>query len=332
VSSTDTLSDSSPPVVRGSRRAVPGAAGVPYLLGRLAQGVIVVFGAATVSFLLVHLTGNPAQVLGGANLNQDQVKILSHQLGYDRPLVQQYFSYLGGVLHGDFGDSFRFGEPAIDSVMRALPDTLLLVACAIALACAVSVPVAVYSALRREHFSDKAMRWLIIIGQGLPDFWLSLLFILLFAVHLGWVPSLGYTGFSSLILPVVALALPLMATFVRLLRGNLLDIMASDFVVAMRAKGLSELDILLRHALRNALVPFLTVLGLQVGWLIGGTLIIENVFVWPGNGTLLLQAVQTRDLTIVQAIVVIVAVSWVVINLAVDLLIVAIDPRIRRNA
>jgi peptide/nickel transport system permease protein len=302
---------------------------VRYVLGRLAQGVVIVFGAITVSFVLAHLSGNPAEVLAGGSMSEEQVRQLSHQLGYDRPALVQYFDYIGDVARGDLGHSFRFQEPAVNSVLTALPKTLQLIAAAIIAACAVAIPIAIFSVRRRESIADRAVRRGLIVGQGLPEFWLGLILVLIFAVQLGWLPSLGYSGFESLVLPAATLAIPLTAMLVRLLRANLLDIMTSDFVVALRAKGLSELDILRRHGLRNALVPFVTFLALQVGWLIGGTIIVENVFVWPGIGTLALQAVQTRDLTVIQAIVVIVAASYVVLNLAVDLFMTWIDPRIR---
>jgi peptide/nickel transport system permease protein len=302
---------------------------VRYVLGRVAQGLVIVFGAVTISFVLAHLSGNPAEVLVGGQMSQEQVDQLSHRLGYDRPLLVQYFDYIGKVVRGDLGESFRYQEPAVDSVFTALPRTLLLVAGAILVACAIAVPTAVYSVLRRESLGDRVLRRTLIAGQGIPEFWLGLILVLVFAVWLQWLPSIGFSGFRSLILPVVTLAIPLSSLLVRLLRANLLDIMMSDFVVALRAKGLSELEILRGHALRNALVPFVTFLALQIGWLIGGTIIVENVFVWPGIGTLALSATQVRDLPVIQAIVIVVAVGYVLLNLAVDLLMLAIDPRIR---
>jgi ABC-type dipeptide/oligopeptide/nickel transport system permease component len=316
------------------RRRLRGAsgAGIRYASSRLAQGLLVVFGAITISFVLIHLTGNPAEVLAGGQMSREQVAQLSKQLGYERPLVVQYFDYLGNVARGDLGDSFRFQEPAIKSVSHALPRTLLLVGTTILVACAFAIPAAVFSVRRRESLPDRALRRGLILGQGMPEFWLALILVLLFSVKLGWLPSIGLDGPRSLILPVATLALPLTAMLVRLLRAELLDIMTSDFVVALRSKGLTENSILLRHGLRNALIPFVTFLALQIGWLIGGTIIVENVFVWPGIGTLALSAVQVRDLTVIQAIVIIVAVSYVILNLLVDLVMMWIDPRIRTGA
>jgi len=311
------------------RRVWQGHAGIRYVLGRLVQGAAVIFGAITISFILIHLTGNPAEVLAGGMMSQEQVHQLSVRLGYDRPLLVQYLDYLGNAVRGNLGESFRYQEPATTSVFHALPNTLLLVAGAILVACAVAVPTAVFSVLKRESLADRVLRRAIIMGQGIPEYWLGLMLILIFAVRLGWVASLGFSGPGSAILPILTLALPPTSMFVRLLRANLLDIMKADFVTALRSKGLSELDILLRHGLRNALAPFLTFLALELGWLIGGTIIVENVFVWPGIGVLALSAVEARDLPVLQAILIIVAVSYVVLNLAVDLLLMWIDPRVQ---
>lgn len=300
-----------------------------YLGVRLLQGLAVLFGAVVISFLLIHITGNPAEVLVGGRFTGEQVQQLSERLGYNRPLLTQFLDYMGGVLQGDFGDSFRFQEPAIRSVLRALPDTLILVAGAIGLASVITLPLAIISVLKRETFIDRLLRRGMIIGQGIPEFWLGLLLVLFFAVQLGVLPSIGNSGFNSAILPVVTLAVPLVSILGRLLRADLLDIMTSDFVTALRAKGLTEFEILTRHGIRNAFGPFITFLALQLGWLVGGTIVVEAVFVWPGIGTLALGAVETRDLPVLQSIVVVVAFGYVALNLAVDLIMLGIDPRIR---
>lgn len=300
-----------------------------YLLARVAQGVIVVVGALVISFGLTQITGNPAEVLAGGAMSDEQVQLLSKQLGYERPVVEQFTDYFSSAAVGDFGTSFRFGEPALTTVLQALPKTLLLVAGAIVVASAVAVPTAVFSVLRRESRTDRALRSFVIVGQGIPEFWLGLLLTLVFAVWLGWLPSLYEPGVLAYILPTVTLAVPLAAMLIRLLRADLLDIMTRDFIVALRGKGIAEREIVTRHALRNAVIPFITFLALQVGWLIGGTIIVEAVFVWPGIGTLALSAVETRDLPVVQAIVVVVATAYVLLNLAVDLLVMWVDPRIR---
>jgi peptide/nickel transport system permease protein len=303
--------------------------GLRYFTSRLAQGLIVIFGAITISFFLIHLTGNPAEVIAGGILDPKQVHELSERLGYERPLMVQYLDYLGHVVRGNLGTSIRYQEPAAKSVFGALPYTLILVGGAIVVACTVALPIAIFSVRRRESMSDRVLRSTLIMGQGTPEYWLGVMLVLVFAVQLGWLPSIGYSGFASIILPILTLAIPPTAMLVRLLRANLLDVMNADFVVALRAKGLTENEILLRHGVRNSLASTLTFLALEIGWLVGGTIIVETVFVWPGIGSLALSAVAARDLPVIQAIMIVVAVSYVLLNFAVDAAIFAIDPRVR---
>ena len=302
---------------------------LPYIAARLMQGLFVVFGAITISFVLVHLAGDPATAIAGGQLPSSQVARLSHQLGYDRPILVQYFSYVVGVLHGDLGQSIRYQTPVLPIVLQALPNTLILVFCAIALACLVAFPTAIYGVLHRGSIFDRAVRRFLILLQGIPEFWAAMLLVLVFAVVLRWLPGIGFTAPQSLILPTIALAAPMISSYVRLLRATLLDVMGSDFVLALRAKGLSDRTIVLRHGIRNVLPAFLTLLVLYIGWLIGGTVIIETIFVWPGVGTLLVNAVHVRDLPVIQAVVVVIAVTAVVLNLAADMAVLVIDPRVR---
>ena len=200
------------------------------------------------------------------------------------------------------------------------------------LACAVAIPVSILSVLRRESLADRTLRRGLALAQGVPEFWLALLLVLLFSVTLGWLPSIGASGLDSYVLPVLALSIPLMSTIVRIVRSHLLDVLGMDFVTALRAKGLTTREIVYRHALRNALAPFITFLALQLGWLVGGTILVENVFSWPGLGSLMVSATQVRDLTVIEASVVLVATAYVVLNLLADLAVAAIDPRVRMVA
>ena len=245
-----------------------------------------------------------------------------------RSLVQ-FGDYLWHLVRGDLGESFRFHQSAAALVLEALPRTLLLVVGAIALATAVALPVSIFSVLKREAALDRLIRRSLIVGQGIPEFWLGLVLVLIFAARLNWLPSLGFTDWKAAILPIVTLALPLSAILTRLLRIQLLDIMRLDFVITLRAKGLTESEILFHHVLLNALIPFVTFLALQIGWLVGGTLVVEAVFTWPGLGVLALSSVKTRDLQVLQAIVILVALVYVVVNLIADLIVLRIDPRIR---
>ena len=284
----------------------------------------------TVSFLLVHATGNPATVLAGGSLPAAQVHALSAQLGYNRPLLAQYGSYIFGVLHGNFGVSYRYDTPAINSVMTALPNTLALIGISLTAALLLSTVIAVSSVLSRKGWADRVWRPLVVVLQGVPDFWIALILVLVLSVHLHLLPSLGFAGPKTLIMPCVALTIPMLASFTRLLRANLLDFTNSDVAFALRARGLTRREIVLGHSFRNAMATFVSFVALQAGWLIGGTVIVETIFAWPGIGTLLISAVQARDLTVIQAIVVVIAVAFIILNLSADLVVLWLDPRIGR--
>lgn len=302
---------------------------VRYVRARLLQGIVVVAGATIISFLLTNLTGDPADVLGGTFLPAESRRELARNLGYDEPILERLGDYLVGAAQGDFGDSFRTGRSAAGSVLEALPNTLILVFAAIALSLVLAVPISLFSVLRRESKADRRGRTLMLMAGSLPDFWVALVLVLVFSVQLGIFPSFGFTGIESLVLPACSLALPLVPTFVRVLRGALLDVGERDFVVALRGRGFGDTYIMLRHGMKNSLVPFTTLVALQLGGLLGGTLIVEVVFAWPGIGTLLTNAVAVRDIAVVQATVVIVAVGYVLLNLAADVFVALIDPRIR---
>lgn len=302
-----------------------------YVAGRLGQGLLVLFGAITASFILVHATGNPATVLAGGQLPPAQVKALSAQLGYNRPLIDQYLSYLGHAVRGDFGNSFRYGTGAVSTVLAALPNTLILIGLSLTAAIVISVAVATASVLRQGGWSDRLWRPAMSALQGIPDFWIALVLVLIFSVRLHLLPSLGFTSPRSLILPVTALTLPMLASFTRLLRGSLLDFTGSDIALALRARGLTRREIVVHHAMRNAMVTFVSYVALQAGWLVGGTLIVETIFAWPGIGTMLIGAVNSRDLTVIQATVVIIALAFTLLNLLADLAAIWLDPRIGRE-
>jgi ABC-type dipeptide/oligopeptide/nickel transport system permease component len=300
-----------------------------YAGGRLAQGLLVVVLAIVLSFALVNVAGDPVSALGVIQLTEEQRDALISQYGYDEPLLQRLADYLTSALRGDFGESFRSGEPALDLVLDALPNTAILVAAAVALAFLVAVPVAVHSVLRRDSRTDRALRRALIVLQGIPDFWLALVLILVFAVQLQWFPAIGNEGPLSIVLPAAALAIPLMSTFVRLLRAQLLDVLTADFVAALRARGLSRFEILLHHAGPNTFAPLSTYFALQLGWLLAGTLIVETVFAWPGIGTLAVTSTNNQDLPVIEAIIVVTALAYVLFNLLVDLAVMVLDPRIR---
>jgi len=302
-----------------------------YIAIRIGQGALVVLGAVAVSFLLVNVAGDPVGVLGGQLLGPEEKQRLIELYGYDRPLSEQFVDYIGSVLRGDFGESFRQPVGAVTLVLESLPPTIWLVVGSVIVTFVVSIPAAVLSVLRRGSKLDGGVRGSLMVLQGLPSFWLGVVLVLIFSVQLRWLPSYGDEDWTSYILPIAALAIPLMSSVVRLLRSQMLDIMGMEFVTALRAKGLSERDIVLRHALHNAMPPLVTFMALQIGWLFGGTIIVEAVFGWPGIGTLAITATNNSDLTVIQALVVVVAVVYVLLNLLADLLVLAIDPRLRAS-
>ncbi|HET6507838.1 MAG TPA: ABC transporter permease [Baekduia sp.] len=296
---------------------------------RLGQGVVVLLGAITLSFVLANLSGNPIDLLAGLNSTPEQRAALKHEYGYDKPIPARFVEYVVHAVQGDFGDSVRQPVSAFSLMFHALPYTLALVVLAMLVAVAVSVPIAVHSILRRNTRTDRSLRTALTVMQGLPEFWLAIVFVLVFSVWLGWFPVIGAGGPANYVLPVLAIAIPLMSTLVRLLRGHLLDIMGMEFVTALQAKGLSDRDIVVRHALRNTFPVTVTFLALQFGWMIGGTVIVETVFSWPGLGNLAVQATTNRDIPVIQAIVIAIAVVYILMNLLADLVAMTVDPRLR---
>jgi ABC-type dipeptide/oligopeptide/nickel transport system permease component len=304
---------------------------IRYIAARAGQGLAVVAGAVVLSFVLTVMSGNPARLQAGPYASQAQVAALAHREGYDRPVPERLVRYFAHVVQGDFGHSYRRGEAALSITLSALPYTIALVLAALAVGLLVAVPIVLLPALRGGTRSEPIVRNFALLGQGVPEFWLGILLVLLFSVTLAWLPSFGYGGPSSMVLPTLTLAVPLIPALVRILGGQLATTMESDFIMAQRVKGLRERNVVLRHGVRNALPGAVTYLALQVGYLVAGTVVVESVFQWPGIGSLLLDAVANRDIVIVQAIVVEIAVVYVVLNLLADVFVLWLDPRVARE-
>jgi peptide/nickel transport system permease protein len=301
---------------------------IRYILGRVAQAIFSIFFITTLVFLLVRLTGDPSQILApefATSTVEDKIKV---ELGLDKPLYEQYAKYMGGLLTFNLGTSFR-GPPVSPVLLDHLPATATLALAAIVVAIVVAVPLGVLSALRRGSKIDALARGIALFGQSVPGFWLAIMGILVFAVLLRWVPVAGRTGPSSYILPALVLGLAPVAGIVRLLRSSMLEVQESDFVRMARAKGLPEGVVVRRHELRNAIIPVLTFAGLLVGGLMNGSVVVENVFAWPGIGKMTLDAVESRDFPVVQGTVIMSAIFLILANLVVDILYVLVDPRIR---
>ncbi len=280
--------------------------------------------------MLVHLTpGDPIALILGEDATPEQRAEARASLGLDRPLPEQYLHYLGRLSRGDLGDSLRARRPVVSYVLERVPATAQLAVTAFVLTLAVGIPLGMAAAVHRESWLDHGARGLAILAQSVPGMWLGLILIIVFAVRWHWLPSIGAGSPRHLVLPSLTLASYLLGLVVRLTRSAMLDVLGQDYVRTARAKGLPERAVLGRHVLRNALVPVVTVLGLQLGTLLGGAVVTEAVFAWPGLGTLVVQALGHRDYPVVQAAVLLSAATFVLLNFAVDLLNNWLNPRLR---
>jgi peptide/nickel transport system permease protein len=300
-----------------------------YLVRRLFEFCIVILGVLTIVFVLQRFSGDPTNLLLPIDASEEVRAELRHQLGLDQPVPLQYMRFLADVVRGDLGDSYRFRQPALGLVLERLPATLLLAGTSLLISLVIALPLGILAAVRRNSWVDTLATAISLIGQGMPVYWLGLLGILLFAVQWRLLPSMGGGSFLALILPATTLAVYSASRIMRLTRSAMLDVLHQDYVRMARAKGLSEPKVLIKHALRNASIPIVTIVGLQFGGLLGGAVITETVFAWPGVGRLAVNAVQQRDFPVVQAVTLVIALAFSLINLAVDLLYARLNPRIR---
>jgi peptide/nickel transport system permease protein len=300
-----------------------------YVIGRLLYAAAVVVGVSVAVFFLVRLGGDPTALFLPPETSAAEIARVRHQMGFDRPILIQYLEFASNALHGDFGQSLRYQQPAMHLVLERFPATLQLSAAALSLSLVVSVPLAILAATHRGSAIDRSGLLLSLIGQSFPTFWLGIMLILIFSEMLGLLPPSGRGTWQHLVMPAVALAAYSTAIITRLLRSSLIEVLQTDYIRTARGKGLSERAIVFGHALRNAAIPTLTVIGLQVGALLGGAVITEEIFAYPGVGRLAIQAISNRDFTLVQAFVVLMAALIVTINLAVDVGYALLDPRLR---
>lgn len=298
------------------------------LVARLARLVLVWVGITLTTFCLLRLTGDPARLVLGELASTEALHEFRRLHGLDRPLLQQYAAFVGGVLVGDFGRSLRFEQPILPIILERLPATTELAAGSLALSFLLGVPLGVAAALRRDRPVDYLARGVVLVGQGVPNFLLAILMILFFGVHLRWLPTGGRGTWLHLVLPAVVLSFILLPLTVRVTRATMLDVLAQDYVRTARSKGLHEAAVLGRHALRNASLPILTILGVQTASLLGGAIVTETVFSWPGVGRLIVSAILARDFPLVQSAVLVVATAVVLVNFVVDSLYGVLDPRI----
>ena len=314
---------------------------MPFLLRRAGLALLTLAAASIVIFLALEVVpGDPAEIMLGINATEDAVAALRERLGLNLPPLQRYLSWVGGVLTGDFGTSYTYAEPVLELVRDRIAVSLPLALLALALSTAIAIPVGMIAARNRGGAADTAVMGFTQLGIAIPNFWFALLLVYLFAIVLKVVPAGGFPGWSagawpalrSLLLPAIALALPQGAILARLVRSALLETFREDYIRTARAKGASRRRVVWKHALRNAMIPIVTIMGLQFAYLLSGTIIIENVFYLPGLGRLVFQAISLRDLIVVESVVLLLVALVVAINLVVDVLYVALDPRLRRRA
>ena len=296
------------------------------------QAAIATFGVVTLVFFVMHLSGDPTLLLAPEGASAEQIAQLRHLLGFDQPLYLQYLGYLGTLAHGDLGQSLVQRLPVSLILFSRLPYTLALAAGSLAVALAIGIPAGIAMAVWRGGMVEKLLSAFVLAGQSLPTFWSGVLLILLFGVTLRWLPTSGAEGVSSLIMPSIALGAVAMSTFARMTRISVLDELGRDYVNAARARGLSMRGAVIRHVLRNAAIPVITITALEIGNLLAGAVIVETVFAWPGIGQLAMQSIQARDFLVVQAIVLFVSLTYIALNLLADLAYTVVDPRIRGAA
>lgn len=303
-----------------------------HLFTRLLAALSVLVGVATLTFLLLHLTpGDPVEVMLGESATGADRTALRTALGLDQPLQVQYVNYIADTLRGDLGVSLYSGEQVAAMIRARLPFTLVLTLGALGFAIVMALPLGAIAALHRGRPADMLASGLAVAGLSIPNIWLGPLLLLIFAFHLGWVPVGGSAGWRSLVLPTLTLGTALSAVLARMTRATLLEVLGAPFVTAARARGLGALRVLVLYAGRNAALPLLTVIGLQLGALLGGAVVTETIFAWPGIGQLLVEAIQRRDYPVVQGVVLFVGVAYVLVNALVDIGYAALDPRVRLN-
>jgi ABC-type dipeptide/oligopeptide/nickel transport system permease component len=300
-----------------------------YILKRLFHSIFVLVGISLVVFIILHLTGDPAALLMPMDATPEQVAQFRQEMGFTDPIIVQYWRFFKGTLRGDFGQSFRHSQPALELVMERMPATIQLTAAAMVIALVVAIPVGIISAIRRNSILDHIGMTGALLGQSTPVFWLGIMLILIFSVTIQWFPSSGRGEIQHLVLPAITLGMFTMARTARMMRSSMLEVLGQEYMKTAKAKGLSPGMVILKHALKNAAIPVVTIIGMELGTLLGGAVITETIFAWPGVGRLAVQAIYNRDYPVVQAAVFLLASIFVLVNLVVDLLYTYLDPRVK---
>jgi peptide/nickel transport system permease protein len=320
-----------------------------YILRRLLQSIVVIFGVTVISFVALQIGGDPTYLYVSERATEEEIEMVRRALGFDRPLHVQYFSYIGNVFQGDFGQSLSYRQPAIDIVLGALPATIELTFFALFVAIALAIPLGIFAALYRGTSVDGGIMTVAMFGQSIPSFWLGIMMILFFGLYLRWFPISGHVPFLApliagdivtalrnlpqtlyyLVMPGLAVAFYSLSRNARLVRSSMLEVLGQDYVRTARSKGLTERAVVIHHALRNAWLPVVTMVGLEFGFLLGGVVVIETVFSYPGIGRLVFNAINQRDIPVVQASVILLSGVFITLNLIVDLIYARLDPRVK---
>ncbi len=320
-----------------------------FIARRLLQSGIVILGVTLISFISLQIGGDPTYLFVSERASEEEIQLIREALGFDRPLHIQYLTYLGNVLQGDFGNSLSYRQPAMDIVLGALPATIELTLFSMFFAISLAIPFGVFAALYRGTPVDGGIMTMAMFGQSIPNFWLGIMLILFFGLYLRWFPISGHVPFLMplitgdvltalknlpqsiyyLIMPGVAVGFYSLSRNARLVRSSMLEVLGQDYVRTARSKGITERAVVIQHALRNAWLPVVTMIGLEFGFLLGGVVVIETVFSWPGIGRLVFNAINQRDIPVVQAAVIVLSVIFILLNLIVDLIYARIDPRVK---
>ncbi len=300
-----------------------------YIVSRIGQMIITMFIVSLMVFFMIRLKGDPISIMAPPHFNEEQKESLRRAWGFDKPLGEQYWIFITKAVTGDFGKSMSHSSPAMELVISRMKLTYLLAGVSAVIGIVIAVPLGVLSALYRNSLLDVSVSALASLGTAMPNFWLGLMLIIVFSVQLRWFPVFGAESVRSIVLPATCLGTGMAARLSRLTRSAMLDALRQDYMRTARSKGLSPTRVNVVHALRNALIPVITALGLQLGWLLGGSVIVESVFAWPGLGRLVIEAIHVRDITVVQAAVFWFSLTFIMINLLVDLLYSVVDPRIK---
>jgi peptide/nickel transport system permease protein len=302
-----------------------------FFLRRLLFSLIALLGVITAIFILSRMLGDPAMIILGDEASIGDIAELRKDWGLDQPVLIQLFKFLSNFMQGDWGRSFRHGRPVLEMLLERLPATIQLTLTAQALALLLAVPLGVLAAVKQKSIYDRLVMFVAMIGQSLPMFWLGLMLILVFSVFLGWFPVSGRGGLAHLVLPAAAMATVPLAMLTRLQRSSLLEVLRMDYMLTAESKGLHQFWVVFKHGLRNAFIPVITVVGIQMGHLLGGAVIVETVFAWPGMGLLTIHAVHNLDFPLIQGGVIMVAICYLIVNFFVDISYALVDPRLRKE-